>query len=71
MGTADTGLDTDLGVRGSLDLGFELVSGLDLMTEGGVDLTLDRNRMSSSEDHLKDRGDRWSPWLQAALRYRL
>ena len=33
------------------------------MTEGGVDLTLDRNRMSSSEDHLKNRGDRWSPWL--------
>src|SRR5262249_4124867 len=70
MGMKDTGLDTDLGVRGSLELGFEVVSGVDIMAEGGMDWTLDRNRMSSSEDRLKDRGDRFSPWLQAALRYR-
>jgi hypothetical protein len=70
MGMKDTGLDTDLGARGSLELGFELASGLDLMTEAGVDLTLDRNRMTSSGDSLRNRGDRFSPWLQAAIRYR-
>jgi hypothetical protein len=70
MGMRDTGLDTDLGARGTLELGFEVASGIDLMTEAGVDLTLDRNRMVSSGDSLRNRGDRLSPWLQAALRYR-
>jgi hypothetical protein len=70
MGTKDTGLDTDLGARGSLELAWEVISGLDLMTEGGADLTLDRQRMASNGDQLRNRGDRLSPWLQAALRYR-
>jgi hypothetical protein len=69
MGMNNRTLSTDLGARGGLELAYELVPGLDLMTEGGVDLTLDRHRMSTGVA-LRDRGDRWSPWLQGALRYR-
>ncbi len=69
MGMNDRTLSTDLGARGSLELAFEMVPGLDLMTEGGVDWTLDRQKVSTG-DQLRDRGDRFSPWLQGALRYR-
>ena len=70
MGYKDTGLDTDLGARGSVELAWEMVSGLDLMTEAGVDVTLDRQRLGTAE-LVRNRGDRWSPWAQLALRYRL
>jgi len=69
MGLPDEGIDTDLGARGSLELAWEVVSGLDLMGEGGVDFTIDRHQMATGSD-LVARGDRWSPWAQAALRYR-
>ena len=70
MGYSDTGLDTDLGARGSVELAWEMVRGLDLMGEGGVDVTLDRQQLGTSEK-VRNRGDRWSPWAQLALRYRL
>ncbi len=69
MGFGDSGLDTDLGVRGSLELAFELATGLDLMAEGGVDFTIDRAQLVAG-DMLVRRGDQWSPWGQGALRYR-
>jgi hypothetical protein len=69
MGMSDRTLSTDLGARGSLELGFEVVRGLDLMTEGGMDVTLDRQQMATN-GQLRNRGDRFSPWLQGALRYR-
>jgi hypothetical protein len=46
-----------------------VVHGVDLMTEGGLDVTLDRQRMSTGSE-LRNRGDRFSPWAQGALRYR-
>jgi hypothetical protein len=70
MGYRDTGLDTDLGARGSLELAWEVVRGFDVMSEAGVDVTLDRHRVGTAE-HVQKRGDLWSPWGQLALRYRL
>jgi hypothetical protein len=71
MGYRDTGLDTDLGARGSLELAWAIVRGLDLMGEAGVDLTLDRASVSNNADEVRKRGDLWSPWGQLALRYGL
>jgi hypothetical protein len=70
MGYRDTGLDTDLGARGSLELAWEVIRGLDVMSEAGIDVTLDRHRVGTAE-HVQNRGDLWSPWGQFALRYRL
>jgi hypothetical protein len=69
MGYRDTGLDTDLGARGSVELAWEVVPRLDLMSEVGVDLTLDRHHVRVDEGSAV-RGDRWSPWAQGALRFR-
>jgi hypothetical protein len=69
MGYRDTGLDTDLGARGSVELAWEVVPRFDLMSEVGVDLTLDRHHVRTDEGSAA-RGDRWSPWAQAALRFR-
>jgi hypothetical protein len=68
-GRAGGSLDTDLGARGSMELTFEVVRGLDVMSEGGIDFTIDRNHVQSGE-RVVARGDRWSPWAQAALRFR-
>ena len=70
MGLSDEGLDTDLGARGSLELALEAYTGLDLVTEWGVDFTIDRHRLAAG-DRVVDRGDQWSPWGQFALRARL
>ena len=69
MGYGDDSLDTDLGARGSLELAFEMVEGFDLMSEGGLDYTIDRDRLKTG-DGVIARGDRWSPWAQMALRFR-
>lgn len=69
MGLGDDGLETDLGARGSLEVAYEVLPGFDLMTEAGLDFTIDRHQLSAGFT-LRDRGDRWSPWLQTALRYR-
>jgi hypothetical protein len=68
-GRAGGSLETDLGARGSMELAFEVVQGLDLMSEGGVDFTIDRNHVQHGE-RVVARGDQWSPWAQAALRFR-
>lgn len=68
-GRKTAGIDNDLGARGSLELTFEMVRGLDLMSEAGVDFTIDRNHVQNGE-RVVARGDRWSPWAQAALRFR-
>jgi hypothetical protein len=70
-GRKSAGIDNDLGARGSLELSFEVVRGLDLMSEGGVDFTIDRNHVQiQSGERVVARGDRWSPWAQAAVRFR-
>jgi len=70
MGLSDDGLDTDLGARGSVELAFEPYPGVDLISEWGLDFTIDRHRLSAG-DRVVDRGDQWSPWGQLALRARL
>jgi hypothetical protein len=70
MGLSDEGLDTDLGARGSLELALEAYTNFDLITEWGVDFTIDRHRLAAG-DRVVDRGDQWSPWGQFALRARL
>lgn len=69
MGLSDRGLETDLAARGSLELGWEAVAGVDLMLEGGVDYNIDRHVLTRSTAVVR-RGDRVSPWGQAALRFR-
>lgn len=69
MGLRDDSLETDLGARGSLELAWEALGDLDVMAEGGVDVTLDRHELYVGET-MATRGDRWSPWLQTAIRYR-
>jgi hypothetical protein len=70
MGLSDDGLDTDLGARGSLEMAFEPYPGVDLISEWGLDFTIDRHRLAVG-DRVVDRGDQWSPWGQLALRARL
>jgi hypothetical protein len=70
MGLPDQGLQTDLGARGTLELGYALWRGLELTTEVGADLILDRLHLSSG-GRVADRGDRLTPWAQAAVRYAL
>ena len=70
MGLPSHDLQTDLGARASLELGYELVRGLDLVGEGGADLMLDQLKVRSGGQSFT-RGERLSPWLQAAVRYRL
>ena len=70
MGLSDDGLDTDLGARGSVELAFEPYPGVDLISEWGMDFTIDRHRLAAG-DRVIDRGDQWSPWGQLALRARL
>ena len=69
MGLADSGLDTDLGARATGEVAWEVLPSLDLMTEIGLDFTIDRHQLSSGYT-LRNRGDRWSPWAQTAIRYR-
>jgi len=70
MGLPSHGLQTDLGARATLELGYETVRGLDLVAEVGADLILDQLRLHSG-DQAATRGERLSPWLQASVRYRL
>jgi hypothetical protein len=70
MGLEEDELQTDLGVRGTLELAYELLRGFDLMAEGGVDWTLDRLNVGRGND-LRRRVDLVSPWMQGVVRYRL
>lgn len=70
MGLPSDDLQTDLGARATLELGYELVKGLEVLAEGGADLMLDRLRVQSG-DRAFSRGERLTPWMQGSLRYRL
>jgi hypothetical protein len=71
MGIADyrPGLETDLGVRGTLEGAFEIVSAVDLVAEAGMDYALDRWQLGHGNS-VTYRGPRISPWLQAGIRIR-
>lgn len=70
MGLPGRALQTDLGARATVELGYELVTGLDVLAEVGADLILDRLRVHSGEETVA-RGERLTPWMQGSLRYRL
>lgn len=64
-----SGLDTDLGLRGSLQGAYEIVDSVDILAELGVDYALDRWAFGNGNT-LAYRGSRTSPWLQAGIRIR-
>jgi hypothetical protein len=66
--SAGDGLDTDLGVRGTLEGAFKVAPAVELLAEGGIDYALDRWRMGSG--YTVYRGEHTTPWLQAAVRVR-
>lgn len=69
MGLPGNGLDTDLGARGSVELAWAVHSRLDVIAEAGGDYALDRFLLSTGGSEVS-RGDRWSPWMQASVRFR-
>ncbi len=64
------GLDTDLGVRGTLEAAYEVMHAVDAVGELGLDYALDRYRIGHG-DVVAYRGQRETPWFQAAIRVRL
>ena len=69
LAESDGRLDTDLGLRGSAELALAVVEYADLMAEAGLDIALDRTRVSDGTTE-RSRGQRVSPWLQMAIRVR-
>jgi hypothetical protein len=69
MGIVDPqrGLETDLGVRATLEGAYALFEKVDLVAEGGVDYALDRLQLGHG-DSVTYRGQRVSPWLQVGVR---
>lgn len=67
VGFGDSGLQTDLAARAVLEAGYAVGKHVDVVAEAGVDLALDRLRLSDGNTDLR-RGDRWIPWVQAGLR---
>ena len=61
------GLESDLGVRGALELSFNVTELVALMGQLGFDMTIDRWRLSDGNT-VAYRGDRLTPWLQMSLR---
>jgi len=61
-------LDTDLGLRSTVELAWRPLESVDILAESGIDLALDQAR-SRSGYSVTYRGDRWTPWLQAAIRF--
>jgi hypothetical protein len=68
-GSESSGLDTDLGLRGTLEASLELIDAVELTSELGVDYALDRWRLGLG-DTVTYRGDRASLWAQAGVRVR-
>lgn len=62
-------LETDLGLRATVELAWRPIDGMDLLAEAGLDVALDQAR-SRSGYTVTYRGDTWTPWLQAAIRLR-
>jgi hypothetical protein len=71
MGIVDYqhGLETDLGLRGTLEAAYSLFERVDLVAEAGLDYALDRLELGHGESVVY-RGPRASPWLQAGVRIR-
>jgi hypothetical protein len=71
MGIVDPqhSLETDLGVRATLEGAYALVDKVELVAEGGVDYALDRLQLGHG-DSVTWRGPRVAPWLQASVRIR-
>jgi hypothetical protein len=63
------GLETDLGVRTTLEAGYELMTAVDALAEVGLDYALDRWRLGHGSA-VAYRGERLTPWLQAGVRVR-
>lgn len=61
-------LDTDLGLRGTLEMAWRMLESVDILAEGGIDLALDQAR-SRNGYAVTYRGDTWTPWLQLAVRF--
>ncbi|HEX4355742.1 MAG TPA: hypothetical protein VHZ95_22600, partial [Polyangiales bacterium] len=62
-------LETDLGVRATLEGAYALVDKVELVAEGGVDYALDRLQLGHG-DSVAWRGPRVAPWVQASIRIR-
>jgi hypothetical protein len=62
-------METDLAVRATAEVAWEILHHTDLMAEGGADCLLDRWLVSGGGAAVS-RGDRLSPWLEASIRYR-
>jgi hypothetical protein len=71
MGIVDPqrGLETDLGVRATLEGAYALFEKVDLVAETGLDYALDRLQLGHG-DSVAYRGQRVSPWLQVGVRVR-
>jgi hypothetical protein len=71
MGIVDPqhGLETDLGVRGTLEGAYTVFEKVDLVAEAGLDFALDRVQLGHG-DSVAYRGQRVSPWVQAGVRVR-
>lgn len=61
-------LDTDLGLRAHVEMAWRPFDAVDILAETGLDLALDQAR-SRNGYAVTYRGDRWTPWLQAAVRF--
>lgn len=62
-------LDTDLGLRATVEFAWRALDSIDVLAEAGLDVALDQAR-SRSGYAVTYRGDQWTPWLQAAVRFR-
>ena len=67
--TESTGLDTDLGVRTTLEGSFAVGGIFELTSEFGMDYALDRWQLGAGAQ-VAHRGDRATLWAQAGLRVR-
>lgn len=63
------GLESDLGIRGTLEASFEIYGALELTCEVGFDYALDRWQLGSGAD-VAQRGTRATGWGQMGLRVR-
>jgi hypothetical protein len=71
MGLTDyrQGLETDLGLRATLETGFKLFDAVDLVAEAGLDYALDRWQLGHGSS-VTYRGPRATPWIQGGIRIR-
>jgi hypothetical protein len=67
--TESTGLDTDLGVRTTLEGAIALGGAFELTSEFGMDYALDRWQLGTGSTVAR-RGDRATLWTQAGIRVR-